>query len=151
MAATEPGTAAPRPSAEPRLPAAPAAREPKKRPDPRPMRLAFGVTGLAALSAMIAGIVSPAQPASAPLPADPSAAASTTAADAPTTISVPVQHVTKYVTLKPGQTAPPGATVVTKPDPSPRIVVTQITIPAPAQARPAPQRVVVQTKQSGGG
>ena len=134
-------------AAEPRPPVAPPVREPKKRPDPRPMRLAFGVTGLAALSAMITGIVTPAQPAS----PDPSAAAPTTAADVPTTISVPVQHVTRYVTLKPGQTAPPGAVVVTKPDPSPRIVVTQITIAAPVAPAPAPRRVVVRTKQSGGG
>jgi hypothetical protein len=129
---------------EPRPAMSSPVREPKKRPDPRPMRLAFGMTGLAALSTMIAAIVSPAPPIS----PDPSAAVPTTAADVPTTISVPVRHVTRYVTLKPGETAPPGAKVVTKPALAPQVIVTQITVAAPARA-PQPV-VVVRTKQSGG-
>jgi hypothetical protein len=109
------------------------------------MRLAFGMTGLAALSAMITAIVAPVQ---AGLP-DPSALPDpTTIAELPATISIPVRHVTRYVTLRPGETAPAGAKVVTTPALAPQVVVTKVTVPAPAQA---PRRVVVvRTKQSGG-
>ncbi len=115
-------------------------RAPKARPDPGPMRLAIGMTGLAAATAIATSIVQSPFGAAAPAPAatpEPTAA--------PTPPPLVVKHVTRYVQLKPGQTAPPGATVVKKPDPSPRVVV--VTIPAPAAA---PRRVVVvTTRQSG--
>ena len=39
-------------------------------------------------------------------------------------VAVPsVQHVIRYVTLKPGQTAPPHASVITRPTPTPRVTV----------------------------
>ncbi|HYN48066.1 MAG TPA: hypothetical protein VER83_04320 [Candidatus Nanopelagicales bacterium] len=44
-----------------------------------------------------------------------------------------VLHVTKYVQLKPGETAPPQSTVVVRPKPSPKVTV----------------KVVTQTRQSG--
>ena len=46
---------------------------------------------------------------------------------------LPVRHVTRYVTLKPGQTAPPDSTVVVRPQPTPRVTV----------------RIVTRTRQSG--
>jgi hypothetical protein len=109
-------------------------RQPKKRPDPGPMRLALGMTGLAAATALSTLIIRP--PAAAPTPAtDP-------ALPEPTSPPLIVRHVTQYVQLKPGETAPPGASVVQKPAASPRVVI--VTIPAPA-----PRRVVVVTRQSG--
>lgn len=112
----------------------PEPHEPRRRPDPGPMRIAFGVAGVAAVSAITAAIVAP---------------AATPAAQAQVQVPVPVpggtvtvRHVPKYIYLKPGQTAPPGAKVVRQPDPSPQIVVTQL--PAPA-----PRTVVVTTRQSG--
>ena len=110
-------------------------RSPKARPDPRPMRVAFGATGFVAATAMLAAIArQPAPPASVTqAPPDP----------LPTAQPLVIRHVTQYVQLKPGQTAPPGATVVEKPAASPRVVV--VTIPAP----PARRVTVVVTKQSG--
>lgn len=113
----------------------PEPHEPRRRPDPGPMRLAFGVAGVAAVSAITAAIVTPAGP---PAPATPVEPASTQVDPG----AVAVRHVTRYVYLKPGQTAPPGARVVRQPDPSPRVIVTQL--PAPA-----PRTVVVTTRQSG--
>jgi hypothetical protein len=110
-------------------------RAPKARPDPGPMRLTLGVTGLVAVTAMATAVVRPASVAPAATPSD--LAAPTTQAP------LVIRHVTNYVQLKPGQTAPPGATVVEKPVASPRVVI--VTVPAPA-----PRRVVVVTRQSGG-
>jgi hypothetical protein len=120
-------------------------REPraaKARPDPNPMRFAFGVSGLIAATALATAIAQPAPPA-------PTSVALDTAVDpAPTATPAPlvVRHVTRYVQLQPGQTAPPGASVVARPDPSPRVVV--VTVPAPAPPA-AVRRVVVVTRQSG--
>ena len=105
-----------------------------KRPDPRAMRLALGLTGLAAVAAMATAVVRPAAPA-------PLRAVAEMATE-PSQTAVTIRRVTRYVQLRPGETAPPGATVVQRPDPSPRTVV--ITIPAPPQ-----RRVVVVTRQSG--
>jgi hypothetical protein len=98
------------------------------------MRFAIGVTGLVAATALATSIVRPPVAAPGPTPTDPP----------PPAITEPlaVRHVTRYVQLKPGQTAPAGAQVVQKPAPSPRVVV--VTVPAPA-----PRRVVVVTRQSG--
>ena len=115
-------------------------RAPKARPDPGPMRLALGMTGLAAATAMATAIVRSPFGAAAPAPAatpEPTAA--------PTPPPLVVKHVTRYVQLKPGQTAPPGARVVKKPNPSPRVV--GVTGRAP---RAAPRRGVgVVTRLSG--
>ena len=114
-------------------------RTPKARPDPRPMRLAFGITGLVAATAMVTSIMRPPVPIAAPAP-DPSL----DPASWPTPSPIVIRHVTRYVQLKAGQTAPPGANVVQKPEASPRIVF--VTVPAPAPRRV----VVVTTRQSGG-
>jgi hypothetical protein len=110
-------------------------RVPKARPDPGPMRLLMGVTGLAAATALATAIVRPNAPTVAPATAD--------ASPLPTPPPLVVRHVKRYVQLKPGETAPPGATVVQRPEASPRVVV--VTVPAPAQRR----TVVVVTRQSG--
>jgi hypothetical protein len=116
------------------------ARSPKARPDPGPMRLAIGASGLAALAAMATAIALPAPPA-------PPMAAALDGSPAPTPAApLVIKHVTRYVRLRPGETAPPGAPVVAQPDPSPRVVVVTITAPPqPAVVR----RVVVVTRQSG--
>ncbi|HEX2755807.1 MAG TPA: hypothetical protein VHM48_10105 [Candidatus Limnocylindrales bacterium] len=110
----------PRPvaAATPELPprrAVPAV-ERKARPDPGPLRLAFGLTGMAAATALLSAFLVPATS------ADAGAGTTNlvTVADGPTPS---VQHVTRYVQLQPGQTAPPHAVVNQAPTPKPRIVV----------------------------
>ena len=80
------------------------------------MRAALGLGGIAAFSAIAAGIVSPPRPEAVvlPVPAAQAADLSTVAAtDAPTDqpSAAPTQAI-RYVQLLPGQTAPPGATVI---------------------------------------
>jgi hypothetical protein len=41
--------------------------------------------------------------------------------------AAPVRHVTRYVQLEPGQTAPPQASIVPAPKPTPRVVVVTTT------------------------
>ncbi|MGZ3587063.1 MAG: hypothetical protein ACXVAE_05080 [Candidatus Limnocylindrales bacterium] len=80
------------------------------------MRLALGLTGLATISAIATAVVAPGGP----------NAATGGSAQAVTTVPAPaptVQHVTRYVQLQPGQTAPPQATVTQQPAPPPRVVV----------------------------
>jgi hypothetical protein len=136
LAGPGPGKAAPRPA--------------KKRPDPRPMRVVFGVSGIAAAAAMATAIVrAPGGPPTLPVIAEATARAAPAASGV-----IEIQHVTKYVQLQPGQTAPPGATVVEKAAASPRTII--VTVPAPTRApRPVVVRVprapgpVVVTRQSG--
>ena len=91
------------------------------KPDPKPMRLAFGMAGLASATALLTAM----------LPSvTPSQVAVVDAADTTTTAVVPqpsVIHVLKTVTLKAGQTAPPNSSVVVRPQPTPRIVVKTVT------------------------
>ncbi len=116
--------------------------EPKKRPDARPMRLAYAAGTVAALSAAAAGLVrfgsSDATSASVALE-------SSSGATAASPQTIPVRHVIHYVHLAPGQTAPPGARVITAKAPAPRVVVTRVTSPV---YNPPPRRVIV-THQSG--
>ena len=92
---------------------------PKAKPDPRPMRVALGFGGVAALSAVAAAIVLPPRPVtSAPVALEQPASASgdassqvaTSSAPSPATSQIPRPIL--YVQLAPGQTAPPGATVI---------------------------------------
>jgi hypothetical protein len=78
-----------------------------------------GFVGLASLSAIATGLLPSVVPAVA---ADPGTAM--VVADAG---PLAVKHVTRYVQLKPGQTAPPQAAVVAAPKPSPRVVVVTTT------------------------
>jgi len=101
------------------------------RPDPIKLRLLLGAGGIAALSALITAIA---------VPPAPAAFAPVTAPAAPTTISQ--QRPVVYVQLAPGQSPPPGATVIDAKAPKPITIVTRV--PAPAQ-----RTVVVRTTQSG--
>ena len=99
----------------------------RKRPDPRPMRLVYGAGALAALSVMSVGLVhfSPATTTTA-----------VTASDAPPADppQIEVRHVIRYIHLKPGQVAPPGATVITPKAPAPQVVVTHVAGPLQSRA-----------------
>ncbi len=108
-------------------------RPPHSKPDPRPMRLVLGTTALATLSATIGAIV--ATPPAVQLTAG-------SPASAPPATPVAVERAVVYVQLTPGETAPPGATVIDAAAPKPITVVT--VVPAPAQ-RP----VIIRTTQSG--
>jgi hypothetical protein len=101
------------------------------RPDPTRLRLVLGAGGIATLSALVTAIVVPPAPVT-PVPAGTPVA--------PTTVTR--QRPVQYVQLAPGQSPPPGATVIDAKAPKPITVVT--TVPAPA-----PQTVVVRTTQSG--
>ncbi len=79
------------------------------------MRLAIGMAGLASVSALLTAML-------------PSVAPSGPVTDATAAGPQPsVIHVTQVVTLQPGQTAPPNASVTIPPQPSPRVVVQTIT------------------------
>ena len=128
---------------------------PRSKPDPGPMRLALGLGGMAALSALATAIILPPH---APAPVDVAAVDSTDTA-APTATGTPGPTPTvRYVQLAPGESAPPGATVIPAPTSSggtlvvtvvattaPRKVAT--TVPKPvATPKPVP---TVKTRQSG--
>ncbi len=122
------------PAAPPARPARPvpaaAARPPRSRPDANPVRLMFGFAGLASAAAFTTAMLPSVTPA--PVAADPVAEPVVVAAADP--VPEPsVLHVTRYVQLQPGQTAPPQSTVVVKPKPNPKVTV----------------KVVTKTRQSG--
>lgn len=111
-----PGRGGPRPTA--------------KRPDPRPMRVVYGAGAVAAVSIMAVGLVQPSWDSSADPNAtdgswqptdDPNAVAALPSGRGNNLGGSKVRHVTQYVYLKPGQTAPPGATVITA-SPPPRSI-----------------------------
>ncbi len=121
----------------PQRPAATAAAHaPKARPSATTMRLALGGGGLAILSAVASAIVSPPQPAVL-APAE-GAQGDPQVTGTPITVQRPVQ----YVQLMPGETAPPGATVIDPAAPTPITVIT--VVPAPAQ-----KPIIIKTNQSG--
>jgi hypothetical protein len=84
------------------------------------MRLVAGFVGLASLSAIATGLLPSVVPAA-------SAGAAGTATVVAEAAPLAVKHVTRYVQLKPGQTAPPQASVVAAPKPTPRVVVVTTT------------------------
>jgi len=157
---------------------------PKAKPDPRPMRVALGFGGIAALSALSAAIVLPPRVVTtAPVAVDQTVptASDTTGQASTSGASVPAASQSArpilYVQLAPGQTAPPGATVidatavpktggvvsgpapVSKPGTpaKPGPVQPAPAQPAPTQAavapvappKPAPTPIVIKTTQSG--
>jgi hypothetical protein len=130
------------------------AATPKAKPDARPMRMALGAGGIAAFSALAAAIVLPPQPAQPaqvvvitqpqPQVTDPGPSAT------PLQVVRPIQ----YVQLLPGQTAPPGATVIGASAPTPVAMVVTVPAPAPKAAPPkvkvaAPTPIIIRTTQSG--
>lgn len=119
----------PRPPVRP----APVERQHRAKPNPNPMRLMFGLLGIASVSALTAAMVPSITPA--PVDAADPSTVDAAAAGVPAVEAVaPVRHVTRYVTLQPGQTPPPGAVVQDQPNPTP-ILKTQIVQP---QATPRP-------------
>jgi hypothetical protein len=107
------------PPALPRaLPPRPSTVARKPRPDPGPLRIAIGLTGVATASALVTALLGPSSGAVATSP-------QTATADqaVPSVTPVAVKHVTRYVQLAPGQTAPPQAVVTQAPAPKPRVVV----------------------------
>jgi hypothetical protein len=109
------------------------------KPDPRPMRFVYGAGAVAAMSVMAVGLVQPDFAATADQPASPDGTAVDSNAVAQVPADVAVRHVTQYIHLKPGQTAPPGATVITANAPTPRVVVTRSQPANPPAAQPAPR------------
>ena len=111
--------ARPAPVAEP-TPVARPAPVARPRPDARPLRIAVGMGAVAAASALVTALVSPP-------PAGPAPVQAQTTITLPADPAPPVRHVTEYVQLKPGQTAPPHAIVKQAPAPKPRVVVVTTT------------------------
>jgi hypothetical protein len=103
------------------------------------MRLALGAGGLAVLSALAATIVAPPH-ASVPVTADVPQQATD-----PQATAVSVQQPIQYVQLLPGQTPPPGATVIDAAAPTPQTVVVTITAAPAKKAAP----IIIRTTQSG--
>lgn len=122
----------------------------KAKPDARPMRMALAAGGIATFSALAAAIVSPPRQAiSAPVVPQQSAQAIDPSASA---TDLQVVRPILYVQLSPGQTAPPGATVIDPSAPTPITVV--VNVPPPAQIgggtqAAAPTPVIIKTTQSG--
>ena len=108
----------PRPEPRPRVEQRPRI-EPRAKPDARPLRIAYGMGGVAAASALATAMLGPAAGAAAP--------ATSQVITVPADASPLVRHVTQYVQLKPGQTAPPQANVQQAPAPKPRVVVVTTT------------------------
>jgi hypothetical protein len=139
----------PTPGVRPGIDARPARSDSRQsKPDPRPMRLVYGAGAVAAMSVMAVGLVQPDSAATADQTAvfDPTSDPSSVAqAGGPT-----VQHITEYVHLRPGESAPPGATVIAPNAPTPRVVVTHNAASGqaapPALRPPAPKPA---TRQSG--
>jgi hypothetical protein len=117
--------------------------ERKPRPDPGPIRIAVGLTGMATATALITAFLSPAAGATAGASggATPITVATTTDPIVAVAAEPSVRHVIRYVQLQPGQTAPPAAVVQQAPAPA-----TAVAQPAPT---PKPRVVVVTTRQSG--
>jgi len=116
-----------------------------KRPDPRPSRLMVGAGALAALSVIGAVLgrmpVTAGQGSATPVMADTASGAAS--ADAAGTSRV--QRPVRYVRLKPGQKAPPGAKVIREKAPTPRVVVHWVT----PVTQTVPRTPVARTVQSG--
>ncbi len=85
----------------------------RRKPNPLPMRLAIGASGMATLSALVFAI---AGPTAARVDA---AAAATTAPGADSPDAGPVRTVVRTVVLQPGQSAPDGSLVVPVAKPQP--------------------------------
>jgi hypothetical protein len=132
--------------------ARPATNVTRSRPDPRPVRLALGAGAVAALTVIAAGLVRfPVATDAVSSQAGSSQSGSSTAGAASTTpASATVLRPVRYVRLKRGQQAPPGARVIQKAAPKPRVVVR--TIPAPTTTRPTTvtRPTVTRSRQSGG-
>ena len=109
------------------------------------MRIVYGAGAVAVVSVIAVGLVQPEFTATADQPATNDANVADVAnnqdngrtdqsgngANQP---NVQVKHVVKYIHLKPGQSAPPGAKVITPGQPTPRVVVANNPAPNPTPA-----------------
>jgi hypothetical protein len=120
------------------------AKPPRSRPDPRPARLMVGAGAAAALALIANGLVA------VPMTSD----AAVTAPDPGVTRArqrpARVKQRVRYVRLKPGQKAPPGAKVIREAAPAPRVVVRVVPSSRSVATAPVQRRVVTRTRQSGG-
>jgi hypothetical protein len=116
---------------------------PKRRPDARPTRVVLGLSTMAAMSIVTAGLVR------APV-ASVSDAEELAIGPATPAAEAKVVHRIRYVQLQRGERAPKGAKVIRRADPTPRVVVR--VVPGKRQAAaPAPRpRKVARSRQSGG-
>ena len=126
------------PGRRPRRRAAPRPRpEPaRRRPDPGPLRMLVAFAGIASASALTTAMLPSVAPSAAPASLDAGATAGQSRRPAPS-----VRHVNRYVTLKPGQTAPPQPTVSSGRTPTPRVSQGRHPDPPVGQAvttRPSP-------------
>jgi hypothetical protein len=131
--------------------AASVGHRPKARPSPGPVRLAFGLGGVAALSALAAAIVLPPR-------LQVVAVAPTEATVPPTQFPTDTPRpspTVRYIQLAPGETPPPGATVIPAPISSVATLVAVVrpapngtSVPRPAATIP-PAPTPVKTTQSG--
>jgi hypothetical protein len=119
------------------------------------MRIVYGAASVAALSALTVGLAHPKPPADEEVVFDTSADVPTAAPETiVTSAPIEVTHLIQYVHLQPGETPPPGATVIAPDAPAPQIVVTTIPGKVIHQAPPPPStssqpRTRVKTRQSG--
>jgi hypothetical protein len=114
---------------------------PKKRPDARPTRVVLGLGAVAAMSVVTAGLVR------FPVATTPDVLAIGPEPSTGAQEATVVRRI-RYVQLKRGQKAPPGARVIRGADPTPRVVVR--TIPARRSATtPTRRQPVARTRQSG--
>ena len=118
-----------------------AATTPKRRPDARPTRLVLGLTTVAAMSVVTAGLVR--------FPVSETADTAALAPEPPSAAREEGVHRVRYIQLQRGERAPAGARVIRRADPTPRIVVR--TVPAQRHATTTPRRrSVTRSRQSGG-
>jgi hypothetical protein len=110
------------------------------------MQMALGAGGIAALSALAAAIVLPPRSA-APVSATQNQQSQATDSQ-PSPTPIQLVRPIRYVQLSPGETAPPGATVIDASAPTPITVI--VNVPAPAAPKAAAQTpTVIKTTQSG--
>jgi hypothetical protein len=116
------------------------------------MRAAAGIAAVAAASVTMAGMVLPAWSSDASQSgpdggiAKGAASAQAGRADRSAERAAGRRRIIRYVQLRPGQKAPPGARVIRAAEPTPRVVVVASHSTA---TRRQPPRVVVRTRQSG--
>ena len=112
---------------------APPPRQQHSKPDANPLRLLVGLAGIASASALVSAMLPSVSPTEVVVAAD------TTSMTAVVAVmpEPSVVHVTRYVTLQPGQTAPPQSSVLVKPQPTPHVTVKVV------------KQVQVVTRQSG--
>ena len=108
----------------------------RARPDPRPSRLTMAAGALAAVSVMAAGLVRIELP-----PVESKARVAARPA------KVKVERRVRYIRLRPGQKAPPGARVIREAAPEPRVIIRHVA--APSTGVSSARRPIARTRQSG--